>query len=446
MPILSPSIDPAAVAQLPFAVAFLDASRRLVASSKPFDELGAPIAADLESALDEAVATGATYVAPTVVGPGRVAQASVHPWHRALANSRAADFAALLLTEPCGEATAERDTILEALDVGLMIVDADATLTVRNRTAADLLALPTARTTFHDWAASYRLMTASGAPLFIDEDPFWRTLFGEAVPEAIYRLRSDVRGLDRWVSVSSRRLTPSKLPMLLRLKDATAEIRRDEAVDRALRDGAHDLLESARAMMTGLEIAAQQAPGSPPGPTFSQRGLQAGRRLRQQIRDLSSYGRWLVRTPEWQWVEWASIWDAVEADLRPSIEAAQAEVRHNLVGQVRADAKALQRLLRNLVDNAIKFRDPNRPASVEIAVERISNEWQVRVTDLGIGIRPEHQDQIFTALGRLHSHRTYPGTGVGLAECKRIVEQHHGTLGVQSEAGQGSTFWFRLPV
>jgi chemotaxis family two-component system sensor kinase Cph1 len=133
------------------------------------------------------------------------------------------------------------------------------------------------------------------------------------------------------------------------------------------------------------------------------------------------------------------------ANLRPAIEESAAVITHDALPTIVVDESQLMQVFQNLVGNAIRFR-ADTPPVIHVGAQRRDGEWLFSVSDNGIGIEPQYHDRIFIIFQRLHPRDEYPGTGIGLALCKRIVERHGGRIWVESELGQGATFSFTIPV
>jgi len=136
---------------------------------------------------------------------------------------------------------------------------------------------------------------------------------------------------------------------------------------------------------------------------------------------------------------------AALANLHTTIQRDSATVTFNKLPSVLADSTLLTQIFQNLVGNAIKFRSPDRPNEIQIGSEKRDHQWLFWVRDNGIGIDAKHLERIFLIFQRLHTRQEYPGTGMGLAICKKIVDWHGGTIWVESKLGKGSTFFFTLP-
>jgi signal transduction histidine kinase len=161
------------------------------------------------------------------------------------------------------------------------------------------------------------------------------------------------------------------------------------------------------------------------------------------IQDLLSYSR--IGTSEWrrQTVDLdAAVKHACE-NLRLAIAESRASVHSDPLPSVNGDRTLLTQLFQNLIGNALKYHSAEDPV-IKVYAEETGPEWRFAVRDNGIGIPRAYQDQIFGVFKRLHG-KNYPGTGIGLAICQRIVERHGGRIWVESEPGRGSTFFFTLP-
>lgn len=168
-------------------------------------------------------------------------------------------------------------------------------------------------------------------------------------------------------------------------------------------------------------------------------------RMQAMINDLLAYSRVTTRGGSFEPTDSAAGVARVLRSLQPAIEENSAMVTHDLLPTVVADATQLEQLFQNLIGNAIKFHG-DEPPRVHISARQEGAEWVFSVRDNGIGIDPEYADRIFAIFQRLHTREEYPGTGIGLAICKRIVERHGGRIWVESELGRGATFYFAMPV
>jgi len=133
------------------------------------------------------------------------------------------------------------------------------------------------------------------------------------------------------------------------------------------------------------------------------------------------------------------------ANLASAIEESHAEVKVGDLPVLNCDAIQLAQVFQNLIGNAIKFRRPNSVPVITITATKQAGQHLITVADNGIGIEAKYFERIFQMFQRLHGRTEYPGTGIGLALCKKIVERHGGRISVESEPGKGTTFSFTLP-
>jgi PAS domain S-box-containing protein len=171
--------------------------------------------------------------------------------------------------------------------------------------------------------------------------------------------------------------------------------------------------------------------------------VEGAKRMQQLIDDLLAYSRVGSGAVMKIWNTQKSI-DRALNSLKGSIEESNAWISVDPLPTAYADGTLLAQVFQNLIGNAIKFRS-GEPPEIRIGARRSGASWLFWVRDNGIGMEPEYKDKIFVIFKRLHSRDKYPGTGIGLAICKKIVEQHHGKIWVESELGKGSTFYFTLP-
>jgi PAS domain S-box-containing protein len=173
--------------------------------------------------------------------------------------------------------------------------------------------------------------------------------------------------------------------------------------------------------------------------------IQGATRMHTLITDLLSLSRVGTRVRIFETTDLNPLLDQALQSVRDSAEQAGARITRDRLPTLEVDAVQMTQLLQNLLANAIKFRGEQPPEIHVVAKLRADGQWQFAVRDNGIGIEPQYFQRIFLIFQRLHTRKEYPGTGIGLAICKKIVERHGGRIWVESEPGQGSTFYFTIP-
>jgi light-regulated signal transduction histidine kinase (bacteriophytochrome) len=173
--------------------------------------------------------------------------------------------------------------------------------------------------------------------------------------------------------------------------------------------------------------------------------VDGANRMQRLINDLLTYSRLGTRGKPLKPTSSEIALEQALANLQMTIVESEAAVSHDPLPMIWADATQLVQLFQNLVGNALKFRGA-QPLRVHISAEQREQEWLFAVSDNGIGIESQYAERIFVIFQRLHSQAEYPGTGIGLALCKRIVERHGGHIWVESQPGQGATFYFTWPA
>ena len=172
----------------------------------------------------------------------------------------------------------------------------------------------------------------------------------------------------------------------------------------------------------------------------------AAHRMRALINALLQYSRVGTHGNPFEPMDCNRALSEALADLEVSIGESDAEVTAEPLPQVVGDHVQVTHLFENLISNAIKFKKDDCPPKIHVSCGREEDSWQISVSDNGTGIRPRYQERIFGMFKRAHKRSKYPGTGIGLALCLKIVERHGGRIWVESEVNQGSTFHFTIPA
>ena len=249
--------------------------------------------------------------------------------------------------------------------------------------------------------------------------------------------------------------------MLISLRDITGQKQAEAKLKQALAEltrsntelelfayvASHDLQEPLRMVASYTQLLARRYRDKLDGDADEFMGyiVDGAMRMQRLINDLLDFSRVGTRGKPFEQTDCEAVLNQAIANLQAAIEDNKAVVTHDPMPNVMADGSQLVQLFQNLIGNAIKFHSDKRPG-VHVGAECKGPEWVFSVRDNGIGIDPKYHERIFVIFQRLHGRTEYPGTGIGLAICKKIVERHKGHIWVESQAGMGSTFYFTIPA
>ncbi len=276
---------------------------------------------------------------------------------------------------------------------------------------------------------------------------FWNLLLYGIPPEEIYdRLVTLAAFLLFGIFVAG--LLEKRIASETRVKTLAADLERsNRELEQFACMASHDLKEPLVTIGGYLRLLERRHGGSldERATAYLRNSLDGIRRMEQMIGAMLDYSRAGMRGTELRPVDPTAILDLALANLSGAIEQRNAVVTRDPLHEVMADGTLLLQLFQNLIGNGIKFcRDPSPRIHVSAArTERDETEFSVR--DNGIGIAPQDYEEIFTVFRRLQNRSEFPGTGIGLATCRKIVERHGGRIWVESRSGEGSTFRFTIP-
>jgi PAS domain S-box-containing protein len=210
----------------------------------------------------------------------------------------------------------------------------------------------------------------------------------------------------------------------------------------------HDLSEPLRAISGPVSLLARRYRGQldPDADRFIEFAVDGCQRMQTLINDLLAFSRIGRQEQQALVVDSNELMEHVLTALKPALDVAHAHVTVDALAPIVGNPTELAQVFQNLVANAIKFSRPDAPPEIHVSIQQVDGQPRFVVTDNGIGIEARHRERIFGMFKRLHGRDAYAGTGIGLALCKKIVERHHGAIGVeQGPDGVGSTFWFTVP-
>jgi PAS domain S-box-containing protein len=223
--------------------------------------------------------------------------------------------------------------------------------------------------------------------------------------------------------------------------------RSNEDLERFAYIASHDLQEPLRNVVSFAQLLSRRYTGKldPSADEYIGYVVDGGKRMQALVQDLLEYSRVHTRGRAFETVQCEEIVEKVIQNLHITIQETDAVIKSGPLPTVFADPTQLTLVFQNLIGNAIKFRRKDLQPHISISADKNNDWWTIAVKDNGIGIDSAFFDRIFVIFQRLHTRDKYPGTGVGLAIVKKIIERHGGRIWVESKLGKGSTFYFTLP-
>jgi signal transduction histidine kinase len=255
-------------------------------------------------------------------------------------------------------------------------------------------------------------------------------------------------GVIWWNAKLLFRAEQERLKAMEKLKHTTLDLERsNQELEQFAYVASHDLTEPLRMVVSYLELLNMRAQGKlgEEEREFIGFAVDGAQRMQTLIQDLLAYARVDTRGRPLEPTDCERVLQSALANLKVAIEESKAVIEHEPLPTVQGDAVQLTQVFQNLIGNGLKFRGKDAP-KIWLGVKRENDDWVFQVKDNGIGIDPKNFSRIFVLFQRLHTRREYPGTGMGLAICKKIVERHGGKIWVESKPGEGTTFFFTIPV
>lgn len=264
------------------------------------------------------------------------------------------------------------------------------------------------------------------------------------------RLRAQVHALEQLLEVHEQTVADQSSRLEETLRELDARARELERSNKELETFAyiasHDLQEPLRMIASYTQLLEHRygAQLDDTAREFIGFAVDGANRMQALIQALLQYSRVETKGAPFTKVPLVEVMDAVRRDLQLVIEEKGARVTNDPLPVVHADRAQMNQLVQNLVGNALKFSRASAP-EVHVSAREDGDRWVLSVRDNGIGIDKRYHERIFQIFQRLHGPADFPGTGIGLAVCRRIVERHGGSIWVESASGAGSTFLFTLP-
>jgi signal transduction histidine kinase len=235
----------------------------------------------------------------------------------------------------------------------------------------------------------------------------------------------------------------------VQLSDQAADLQRSNAeLEQFAYVASHDLQEPLRKVASFCQLLQRRYAGQldERADRYIEFAVDGANRMQTLISDLLQFSRVGRVHDSYREIDLELVFTETTDSLSIAIEESGAEITQETLPVVSGDQTQFGMLMQNLISNALKFRSPDRPPRIHLSAERDDGQWRFAITDNGIGIDPAYADRVFVIFQRLHNREDYPGNGIGLAMCKKIVEFHGGTIAVDPGQDIGTRIVFTLPA
>jgi PAS domain S-box-containing protein len=352
--------------------------------------------------------------------------------------------------------------VLESLPDGVAVADLDGHFLHYNAAAAAILGIGADDVPLEQWSEHFGCFRPdTTTPYPPHELPLARAIRGETVHEGLVFIRHAGRPQGIWVSINASPLHDDEGNLVggaAVFRDVTARQRLDEALQQTADELArsnqdlqqfayvvsHDLQQPLRKVSRFCQLLEQQHRDrlDGQGQGFLRCAIEGAGRMERMIQDLLAYARVDRGRPRAVAIDLRGLFGKALSDLPVAPDVV---VTIEPLPTLCVDPTQIERLAANLLGNALKYRKP-QGSHIRVWAKQQTDHWLFAVQDDGIGIEPQALQRVFGLFERAASPITYPGTGLGLAICKRIVENHHGRIWAESQAGLGTTVFFTLPA
>lgn len=459
------------VATFPGNVVVVDAKQRIVAASRDFAELvdgsadsirgqGLETLLPLAPEERERVMAAAAQTAElslqdvALLGNERFFDIRVAPWH--LPGGQKIGMM-MTLTEVTQLRASERkleeerkalQSIIDLMDVGVVTLNDEGGFALWNPAASHLTGIQPRQADILEWGTLFGTYGQNGVEIPGDRLPLARAFQGERVDHEVLMIRNKSLEQDRWLTVSAAPVKDVDGHAAVAVfTDITSRIEIQRELEEFAFVASHDLQEPLRMVQSYVGLLADEYGDQLQGDAtqYMNFALDGAKRMQNLIRDLLAFSQVGKRPLALEPTDVMETLTTVRRDLESTLLETKGELHVDALPTLSADSSQLIRLFQNLISNGLKFSRPGVPPKVSVRVMSEGDSWRFEVEDNGIGIDPAYSNKVFKMFHRLNPMGTYPGTGIGLAICKRIVTRHGGTMELGHKEGDGSLFWFRLP-